>query len=105
MKSATPALLALLAGGKFISAELWTLTLFGGSVVRWSGEQVPITVNGNTWVKGPAIKRGTITEKRGLEVPTLQMTFLANDSDTINGVPLIQFIKNRGLDGALLQLD
>lgn len=106
MKSASPALVTLLNGGAdFQSADLWTLTLSGGSVVRWSGADIPITANGNTYALGPIIERSTISEKRGLEVATLTVEVTANAGDTINGVPLIPFIAKRGLDGAVVRLD
>lgn len=105
MKSASAELTALLNGGVFEMADLWTLTLSGGSVLRWSGADIPLVANGQTYLKGPGIDRGQITEKRGLEVATLDMQISANSSDQINGVPLIQFIRKRGLDGATLRLD
>lgn len=106
MKGANPALIALLNGdADFQRADLWTLTLPGGTVVRWSGADRPITANGHVHALGPAIERGTISEKIGLEVATLTMTITANADDTINGVPIIPFIARRGLDGAAVRLD
>jgi uncharacterized phage protein (TIGR02218 family) len=106
MKSASPALISLLnSGADFQMADLWTLTLSGGTVIRWSGADVPLVYNGNAYALGPAIDRGAISEKRGVDVQTLTMTIYANGSDTINGSPLIPFIANRGLDGANVRLD
>ena len=86
-------------------ADLWTLTLSGGSVVRWSGADVAITATGNTYALGPMIERGRISETRGLQVATLEMRITANADDLINGTPLIPFIAKRGLDGATVRLD
>lgn len=106
MKSASPALIALLnSGADFQMADLWTLTLSGGTVVRWSGADVPLVANGNTYGLGPAIERGPVSEKRGLEVGTLTMTIIADTSDLINGTPLVPFVRRRGLDGAVVRLD
>lgn len=105
MKSASPALLALLTSGVFERADLWTVTLNGGSVIRWSGADIPLTYGGHTWPLGPTVTRGQISEKRGVEVATLAMTIAANADDTINGVPAVQFIARRGLDGANVKLD
>ncbi len=106
MKAASPALLTLLNSGQdFEMADLWTLTLNGGGVVRWTDADVPVIANGNTYAVGPVISRGTITEKIGLEVATLDLTIAADASDLINGVPVIPFIAARGLDGANVRLD
>jgi uncharacterized phage protein (TIGR02218 family) len=105
MKSASPALIALLNSGEFVRADLWTLTLNGGSVIHWSGAEIPLSYGGQTWALGPAIDRGQISEKRGVEVATLDMTITANEDDLINGVPVVQFIARRGFDGANVRLD
>jgi uncharacterized phage protein (TIGR02218 family) len=93
------------SGADFQMADLWTLTLSGGSVLRWSGADVPLTANGNTYALGPAIDRGAVSEKIGLEVGTLTMTITANGDDRINGTPIIPFIAKRGLDGANVRLE
>lgn len=106
MKAASPALIALLNSGEdFVMADLWTLTLRGGAVVRWSGADIALTANGQSFVRGPAIDRGTVTERVGLEVATLAMKITADAADTINGTPIIPFIRKRGLDGANVRLD
>ena len=100
---ATAALLN--SGLDFVFCDLWTITLNGGGVVRWSGAQIPITFNGDTWVLGPAIDRGKISTKRGVEVSTVEMTLIAGPGDLINGTPLLAFIRASGLDGARVRLD
>lgn len=106
MKAASGPLLALLnGGGNFQRADLWTITLNGGQVVRWSGADKPLSANGNFYPLGPALDRGSITVKSGLETATLDLTITANADDTINGVPAVQFIARRGLDGANVKLD
>lgn len=106
MKSASPALLALLNSGEdFERADLWTITLNGGTVLRYSGEDQALVANGNGFALGPAMKRGSITTKRGLEVATLTLTIIAGDEDAINGVPLVQFAAGHGFDLANVSLD
>jgi hypothetical protein len=106
MKAAAPALVTLLnSGADFQMADLWTLTLSGGSVLRWSGADVPLTANGNVYALGPAIDRGAVSEKIGLEVGTLTMTITAHGDDRVNGTPIIPFIAKRGLDGANVRLE
>lgn len=105
MKAASGPLLALLATSQFVRADLWTLTLNGGGVVRWTSHDTPLSYGGNTFALGPMIQRGTISEKVGVEVATLDLTITANEDDLINGTALIPFIAKRGLDGATLKLE
>lgn len=101
------ATLALINGGvDFPTVDLWTITLNGGGVIRWHGGPMntSLTFNGNTWTSGPVITRGKISTKLGLEVATLDMKFIANSSDLINGVPIIPFAVGRGFDGATVLL-
>lgn len=106
MKSASGPLIALLnSGADFQMADLWTLTLNGGAVVRWCGADRPLVANGHAYPLGPVIERGGVVEKRGLEVATLVMTIIADGADLINGAPIIPFIRRRGLDGANVRLD
>lgn len=105
MKAASGPMIALLASGKFVKADLWTLTLNGGGVVRWTSHDQPLSFGGNTWGLGPIIERGSISEKVGVEVATLDVCIQALDDNLINGTPLIPFIAKRGLDGATLKLE
>lgn len=105
MKSASTALKALLASGQFVQADLWTITLNGGGVTRWTSHDADIKTGGYTFVSGPSITRGTIAEKIGVEVATLDVTIDAIDTDLINGVPVIAFIAAHGLDGAAVTLE
>jgi len=106
MKAANPDLIALLNSGEdFQRADLWTITLNGGSVVRWSGADVALTANGNRFEMVPVLSRSAISEKIGLEVATLELTITADSGDLINGTPIIPFIRNRGLDRANVKLE
>ena len=107
MKSATTALIALLnSGADYVEADLYTLTLSGGTVVRWSGADIPLTDDASrVFVKGPLLDPGTISSKIGVEVGTMTVTITADSTDLINGTPIIPFIAGRGLDGALISLD
>ena len=105
MKTMSTALKNLLATGQFVVADLWTITLAGGLVVRWTGHDQPITVSGNTFLKGPTLDRSTIVEKVGTEVATLDLTIGATNGDLINGVQIIPFIAAHGFDGANIKLE
>jgi hypothetical protein len=58
MKAMNPALILLLEGGEYVSADLWTLTLNGGLVTRWTSADQDLQANGQTFVSGPPILRG-----------------------------------------------
>lgn len=106
MKAANPDLITLLnSGDDFEHADIWTITLRGGGVVRWSGADVTLSAGGNAFVLGPVIQRSAISEKIGLEVATLSVTITADHEDLVNGTPVIPFIRKRGLDGAVVRLD
>jgi uncharacterized phage protein (TIGR02218 family) len=104
MKNASAPLKTLLATGRFEKADVYTVTLKGGIIVRWTDADRQITY-GNPFLLGPIIKRGTISDKMGLETSTLDLTLSARDDTVVNSVPLIQFIKGRGLDGANIKLE
>ncbi|HLY78721.1 MAG TPA: DUF2163 domain-containing protein [Caulobacteraceae bacterium] len=101
------ATLALLNGAApFVMADLWAITLNGGTVIRWHGGGVPgaLAFNGQTYLRGPGIDRGKISTKLGVEVATIDVTFAAGPTDLINGTPLIPFAQARGFDGATVIL-
>lgn len=106
MKAASGPLLTLLNSGlDFEQADLWTITLSGGVVVRWSGADIALVSSGQTFALGPLISRGDISQRIGIDVDQLQVTLQADSSDLINGTPLIPFIRKRGLDGAIVKLE
>ncbi len=53
----------------------------------------------------PIVKRGPIRSVIGVEVDSLDMTLLVNSDVTVQGVPLAQFAREGGFDGARVQLD
>jgi uncharacterized phage protein (TIGR02218 family) len=104
---ASPGALAALLNSRqpLHKADVYTLTLAGGQVFRWSGADTTLTVGPNTYTLGPKIRRGRVRFVVGVAVDTLDVTFMDEGSTLINGVPLIPFIRARGLFGARLQLD
>ena len=58
MRAASPALIALLASSdRFIMADLYTITLVGGSVLRYSAAPTALFANGYTFALGPKFER------------------------------------------------
>lgn len=86
-------------------ADLFTLTLSGGTFIRYTSADVAVTVNGLTYAIGPVITRGNTKVSVGIAVDSLSMTMAADPTVTVNGVPLLKFIAGGGLDGARLSLD
>ena len=85
-------------------ADLFTITLSGGTVLRFTSCDMPVVVNGITFAVGPVITRGKTRVSVGIAVDALDVTFAADATTTINGVPLLQFIAAGGLDGARIVL-
>lgn len=86
-------------------ADLYTFTLAGGGVLRYTSADHACIVNGTTWQIGPAIARGKTRLIVGVQVDNLDVTLAADASVTVGSVPLLPWIVAGGLDGARLQLD
>ena len=100
MKTASPTMIALLnSGQQLLIEDLYTFTLNGGFVARYTGADAPLTIGGNTFAVGPIIERGKISQKVGLEVATLDMTIYADNSHLLNGKPWLQAARAGDLDG------
>lgn len=102
------ALVALLnSGAPLQHADLYTLTLRSGAVLRWSGADAAVAANGQVWALGPGIKRGQVSWRVGAEVDQLDLTFYTDSARPvpIAGTPLLAYIRGGGLRGARVQLD
>src|SRR5215472_10066234 len=106
MKPASPALTALLASSdNFLMADLYTITLVGGSVLRYSAAPTALSVNGYTFVLGPKFERSKTRVVIGTQVDELEVNIYTEPTDLIGGVPFLQAAWQGQLDGALLQLE
>lgn len=106
MRNASPALVALLnSGTQFAMADLFTFTLPGGLVLRYTSADKPQPWNGNTWAVGPLIKRSLTKLSVGIAVDRIQMTVSAGPDVQVNGVPFMGFLSRGGLDGARLTVE
>lgn len=86
-------------------ADLYTITLAGGSVLRWSGGEIILSGGGYTWGVGPGLQRTGVRFTVGIEVDVMTITVRDNVGTTINGIGLIPFIRGGGLNGARVQVD
>lgn len=101
------ALAALLngpGGQQLRRADLYTITLSGGAVLRYSAEDEAVTIDGDTWVLGPTFGRSRIRLSSGIEVSELSVTISDAAGTLVNGVPLIGHITAGGFDGARVEL-
>lgn len=106
-ESSPGALLALLnstAASELVWCDLFTLKRPDGSeLARWSGADVPVTVNGTTWTLGPGIARGRLKRKVGISVDTLEVSLWDAGETVIAGTPLIGYIAQGGFDNIRLE--
>lgn len=106
VRAASPALIALLSGSdQFIMADLYTITLVGGMVLRYSAAPTALSANGYTFALGPKFERSKTKLVIGTQVDELEVKIYTEPSDLIGGVPFLQAAWQGQLDGALLQLE
>ena len=106
MRAASPALIALLASSdRFIMADLYTITLVGGSVLRYSAGPTALFANGYTFALGPKFERSKTRIVIGTQVDELEVKIYTEPTDLIGGLPFLQAAWQGELDGALLQLE
>jgi hypothetical protein len=93
--------------------DLYTFTLPGGQVLRWTGGDQDVTVSGKTWTLGPGLTRSRMRLSVGIEVDGMDVTVFELPADLdeeeramqINGTPLLAYIARGGLEHARLQLE
>lgn len=107
MKSAPPDLLNLLTTAQqFWMADLYTVALVDGTVLRYTSADVDIIVGARQFsASGPIISRGRTRVVLGLQVDTLDLKFTADASHLVGGAPFVQVATNGALDGAELDLE
>jgi uncharacterized phage protein (TIGR02218 family) len=108
MRQISGAALAYLASGApCFPADLFTLTLIGGSpVYRWTSTDIPISYGGNTWIaQSPNLHRSSISVRNTVEVPELKIILSALDDDFVGGSNIKQQCHEGALDGARLKLE
>jgi uncharacterized phage protein (TIGR02218 family) len=105
VKVASGALQTFLASNKqFAMADLYTFTLPGGVVLRYSSTGTIITYSGQTYIVGPRLVSSGFSQKRGVSVSSITIVASADACHTVNGVPFLSFARGRGLDGAVLNI-
>jgi len=85
MIAASPELQQFLATARsFVMADLYTITLASGQVLRYTDAGIQLYAGGvNYSASGPLIKRTGVRIVRGIEVDTLSVTLYAGVDDTL----------------------
>jgi len=107
MKSASAQLIALLnSNTEFYYADLLTITLTTGTVLRYTSWQTDLVVGGHTFSSDDTgfVRRG-IKSVVGLTVDALEFTLWAPMTTLLGGVPLAQAIGSGAFDGATVLLE
>jgi len=112
LKPSSAALQALLATNQFSVADLYTFTLVGGTVLRWTSFDTDVIASGNTFSSGaqsgPFFDRqdnkAKCHWKIGVAVDTLIFDVIPGQA-TVNGLPFLWACRLGMFDGAELQLE
>lgn len=106
MRTASVALVTLLNGSQTLAyADLYTFTLQGGGVLRYTSADVPVTYGGNTFALGPLLSRSRTKLGIGISVDDLEINISADSAVQVNGKAMMTFLASGGLDGARLKLE
>jgi uncharacterized phage protein (TIGR02218 family) len=106
VKAASDALIALLRGSsQFIMAALYTITLVGGSVLRYAAAPTELVANGYSFPLGPKFERSKTKVVIGTQVDELDVKVYPETTDLIGAVPFLEAAWQGQLDGAMLQVE
>ncbi len=105
MRAASPALIAFLnSSTQFLMADLYTVTLNNGQVLRYTDADIDIPYNGNVF-QSFLISRSRTKLSVGLEVDTLDVEVNPRLVDLIGASPWLASARNGILDAANLTLE
>jgi uncharacterized phage protein (TIGR02218 family) len=111
MRTVSAGLLSLLNSmTSFLMADLYTVTLLDGTVLRYTSCDFALTYNNHSYApqgKGsaPAIERSGWECATGGVVGQLELTLLCGDSAQLNGVAMVLQAHNGAFDGATVVLE
>lgn len=109
MKTATNGLISMLANNsEFFKADLLTLSpLVTTTVLRLTDWQSKlVTPDARVFLPSPpSFKRTKTGSEVGAKTTEMDLVFYANDTDVIDGTPLIQYAASGLLNGAIVQLE
>lgn len=110
MRAASPALTSLLnelraqPDAQILMADCYTFTLRTGLILTYTSADVPIALNGYTYLANSILVDGLQFKcTAGLDVDQQQITICAKPTDTIGGVPFLEALRNGVFDGCEIQ--
>ena len=86
-------------------ADLYTFTLVGGSLLRYSAAPSAVSANGHTFALGPKFERSRTKVVIGTQVDELEVRVYPEPTDLIGDLPFMEAAWQGQLDGALLRLE
>jgi hypothetical protein len=106
MKSASSALVTYLNGVRgqtdapLLMADCFTFTLLSGLILTYTNADVPIALNGYTYLANSILVEGLHYKCAvGLDVDQQKITISARPTDTVRGVPFLEALRNGVFDG------
>lgn len=111
MKSASAAFDTMLSSSKtLVMADLYTITLKDGTVLRYTSADIDITYSSSTYQtsrtsNAPAVQRGNTRTSIGLNVDDLEVDLLFDSATRINGLTPASFVAFGGFDNCTVQVD
>lgn len=86
---------------QWVQADLYTFTLVGGAVYRYTSADRDLTIGGNTFSSlGPRIARGKTKLTNDLQADSIDITIFAKLTDTIGGTGWLAALASGAFDGA-----
>jgi len=110
MKAATAGLKSFVSANKTCyRAQLFTIILLNGTVLRYCDGQSSISFGGSVFNASRtgvgAWRRGRIATKLGTESSTMALTVVADVTDIMNSIPIIQAVQLGLFDGATVRVE
>ena len=109
MKKASPLLVEFLASeesGVLKTADLYTIKLTNGTVLRYTTADFDIIRNGAVYsCKNAGISRSEMSWQTGLSVDDVTVEMYPAESDKVGSVSLVEAFRNGTFDGAEICLD
>lgn len=106
MKQASAVLIKLLnTAERIYRADLFTFRLISGVIIRYTSLDIDLNIGGNIYTSFP-IKKGTLSQSRGLSVDDLDVNINYNPQDIVyGGITMKQAMRNGDFDNAELSVD
>lgn len=107
MKTASAQLITLLSTEpNLLMADLLTITLFGGTIIRLTSADIDITFGGNTFQsRSIQFERSAVKSSVGVTVDSLSLTLYGDATTLVNNQPLMKSATDGAFDGATIKLE